>query len=72
MQYEAICEVSKGMTHAEGGWPKDVDYTEQNDKDRFLRKTWKDDDYKNTVKGLGPVIDRCVRQNNTINIYEVL
>lgn len=67
---QRFVQVSKGMTHAEGGWPKDVDYTEQNDKDRFLRKTWKDDDYKNTVKTLGPCIERCVRQNNTINIYE--
>ena len=58
------------MTHSEGGWPKDVDYTEQNDTTRYRRKTEKDEDYKATVKMLGPVVDRCVRQNNTIDIYE--
>ena len=58
------------MTHSEGGWPKDVDYTEQNDTTRYRRKTEKDEDYKATVKMFGPVVDRCVRQNNTIDIYE--
>ena len=31
---------------------------------------FQDDDYKTTVKSLGPVIDKCVKQNNTIDIYE--
>jgi dynein intermediate chain 2, axonemal len=67
---QRFVQKSKGMTHSEGGWPKDVDYTEQNDTTRYRRKTEKDEDYKATVKMLGPVVDRCVRQNNTIDIYE--
>ena len=58
------------MRHVEGGWPKDVDFTEQSDVTRFRKKAEKDDDYKNSFKGLAPVISRCLKQNNTINIYE--
>jgi dynein intermediate chain 2 len=58
------------MKHVEGGWPKDVDPTEQNDVQRFRKKAEKDENYKSSVKMLGPVLDRCMRQNNTIDIYE--
>ena len=59
------------MRHVEGGWPKDVDFTEQSDVSRFRKKAEKDDDYKGAVKALGPIIARCLKQNNTIDIYEV-
>lgn len=59
------------MRHLEGGWPKDVDFTEQSDVSRFRKKAEKDDDYKGAVKALGPIIARCLKQNNTIDIYEV-
>ncbi len=59
------------MRHVEGGWPKDVDFTEQSDVSRFRKKAEKDDEYKGAVKLLGPVIARCMKQNNTIDIYEV-
>jgi dynein intermediate chain 2 len=54
----------------EGGWPKDVDFTEQSDVTRFRKKAEKDEDYKGAVKTLGPIIARCLKQNNTIDIYE--
>lgn len=54
----------------EGGWPKDVDFTEQSDVSRFRKKAEKDDDYKGAVKALGPIVARCMKQVNTINIYE--
>jgi dynein intermediate chain 2 len=58
------------MRHVEGGWPKDVDFTEQSDVTRFRKKAEKDEDYKASVKVLGPLIARCMKQNNTIDIYE--
>ena len=60
------------MRHVEGGWPKDVDFTEQSDVSRFRKKAEKDDEYKGAVKALGPIIARCMKQNNTIDIYEVI
>lgn len=41
------------MRHVEGGWPKDVDFTEQSDVSRFRKKAEKDEDYKSAVKALG-------------------
>ena len=61
---------SMGMLHTEGGWPKDVDPTENSDTNRFKKKVEKDDEYKATVKGLGPILEDCIKQNNTIDIYE--
>lgn len=58
------------MRHLEGGWPKDVDFTEQSDVSRFRKKAEKDDDYRGAVKALGPIIARCMKQNLTIDIYE--
>lgn len=58
------------MRHVEGGWPKDVDFTEQSDVSRFRKKAEKDEDYRGAVKALGPIIARCMKQNNTIDIYE--
>jgi len=55
----------------EGGWPKDVDFTEQSDVSRFRKKAEKDEDYKGSVKALGPIVARCMKQVNTIDIYEV-
>mgnify|MGYP000029415572 CR=1 FL=1 len=61
---------SSSMRHIEGGWPKDVDFTEQSDVTRFRKKAEKDEEYKGAVKALGPVVTRCMRQNNTIDIFE--
>eukprot|EP00752_Nemacystus_decipiens_P011332 g10069.t1 len=58
------------MRHVEGGWPKDVDFNEQSDVNRFRKKAEKDEDYKIAIKSLGPIIGRCMKQNNTIDIYE--
>ncbi len=35
---EAVVLVNKGMWHIEGGWPKDLDCTEQEQTARFIRK----------------------------------
>jgi len=67
---ERLVTRSSSMRHQEGGWPKDVDFTEQSDTNRFRKKAEKDEEYKNAVKALGPVIAACMRQNNTIDIYE--
>lgn len=43
----------------------------QSDVNRFRKKAEKDEDYKIAIKSLGPIIGRCMKQNNTIDIYEV-
>eukprot|EP00903_Cladosiphon_okamuranus_P016093 g14855.t1 len=67
---ERLVTKHTSMRHVEGGWPKDVDFTEQSDVNRFRKKAEKDEDYKMAIKSLGPIIGRCMKQNNTIDIYE--
>eukprot|EP00759_Apiculatamorpha_spiralis_P046725 PhF_6_TR42929/c0_g2_i1/m.65144/K11143/DNAI2; dynein intermediate chain 2, axonemal len=62
---------SRGMYHVEGGWPKDVDVTDQQHKARYQRKIEKEEDYIETVMGLAEITDKFLRQNNTIDIYQV-
>lgn len=69
---ERLVTKSSSMRHVEGGWPKDVDFTEQSDVSRFRKKAEKDEDYKGAVKALGPIVARCMKQVNTIDIYEVI
>ena len=67
---ERVVMKSTSMHHVEGGWPKDVDFTEQSDVKRFRKKVEKDDDFQYAMKSLVPRVQRCMRQNNTVNIYE--
>lgn len=67
---ERVVMKNTSMQHVEGGWPKDVDFTEQSDVKRFRKKVEKDDDYQYALKTLVPRVQRCMKQNNTVNIYE--
>uniref|UniRef100_A0A7S2FLW6 Dynein intermediate chain 3, ciliary n=1 Tax=Octactis speculum TaxID=3111310 RepID=A0A7S2FLW6_9STRA len=58
------------IMHVEGGWPKDVEYQEQADVNRFRKKAEKQEDYQESVQAIRPIIDCCMKQNNTIDIYE--
>ena len=58
------------MSHTEGGWPKDVDFTEQSDVTRFRKKAEKDEHYLNAMRSMAPIAERCMNQNNTVDVYE--
>uniref|UniRef100_A0A7M5US50 Dynein intermediate chain 3, ciliary n=1 Tax=Clytia hemisphaerica TaxID=252671 RepID=A0A7M5US50_9CNID len=63
------CE-NRGMNHTEGGWPKDINPAEIEQTMRFRKKIEKDEQYINTIQNLGDVMERCIQQNNAIDIYE--
>jgi len=46
---------SQGMNHFEGGWPKDINPSENDQTMRFRKKIEKDDAYINSVLNLGQV-----------------
>lgn len=58
------------MKHTEGGWPENVDGTEAEQVERYLKKANKDSSTKMAVQTLGFIVDTCIKQNNTIDIYE--
>lgn len=41
------------MFHLEGGWPKDIDFTEVEHTIRYRKKIEKDEDYINAIAQLG-------------------
>jgi dynein intermediate chain 2 len=67
---ERVVMKNTSMQHVEGGWPKDVDFTEQSDVKRYRKKVEKDEDYQFAMKSLVPMVERCMKQNNTVNVYE--
>ncbi|TRY68817.1 hypothetical protein TCAL_12894, partial [Tigriopus californicus] len=62
--------LSQGMNHAEGGWPKDINPSENDQTMRFRKKVEKDDAYVTSVLGLCTSMEQCIKQNNALEIYE--
>ena len=50
---QQILHRTQGMSHTEGGWPKDVDCTEAEHVIRFRRKIEKDEEYVRSIVTLG-------------------
>ncbi len=67
---ENVVMKNTSMSHKEGGWPKDVDFMEQSDVTRFRKKAEKEESYLNAMRKLAPIAERCMNQNNTVDIYE--
>ncbi|XP_046856745.1 dynein intermediate chain 3, ciliary-like [Xenia sp. Carnegie-2017] len=61
---------SRGINHVEGGWPKDINPAEVEQTIRFRKKVEKDENYINIIQQLGSVMEHCIQQNNSIDIYE--
>lgn len=58
------------MNHVEGGWPKDVDYTEAEHVIRYRKKVEKDEEYIKTLVSLGGQISHLIQKNNCIDVYQ--
>ena len=74
------------MNHVEGGWPKDVKTEMIEHKNKFIRKTLKEDMFKYglhflvqlvsnlaryTTTKLGKVVENVLKQNNTLDLEEM-
>jgi len=70
MNTDVVITKSTAMKHKEGGWPKEVDPSEKQDVTRFITKAQKQQEFKDSINLMGPVITRCMRQNGTTDIYE--
>eukprot|EP00455_Lapot_gusevi_P050973 TRINITY_DN7502_c0_g1_i3.p1 TRINITY_DN7502_c0_g1~~TRINITY_DN7502_c0_g1_i3.p1 ORF type:complete len:605 (-),score=131.23 TRINITY_DN7502_c0_g1_i3:30-1796(-) len=63
---------SSGMMHLEGGWPKDVNTNDFQDKNRHIMRIENMDvKYKQAVRYLVDVSSRVVEQNNSVDMYEI-
>lgn len=67
---QQISYATRGFSHTEGGWPKDIDCTEAEHVIRYRKKVEKDEDYIKTISTLGTEVEELIKQNNAIDIYE--
>ena len=67
---ESFKYIPLGMSHMEGGWPKDIDCTEKDQTTRFKKKVEKDDDYIRQVKLLAESVEADIKMNYAIDIYQ--
>ncbi|KAM3966307.1 LOW QUALITY PROTEIN: dynein axonemal intermediate chain 2 [Aphomia sociella] len=59
-----------GVTHVEGGWPKDINMADPEATQRYRRKIEKDDAYIHAVMHLGHSMEHNILQNNAVDMYE--
>lgn len=59
-----------GITHVEGGWPKDINRLDEEQTARYRKKQEKDEAYLTQMKGLIKSCEHAIFQNNAINLYE--
>lgn len=58
------------MFHTEGGWPNAVDPTEFEEKIKYCKKVEREEAYLSScTKLVEQTLDKCVKQNNSIDIY---
>ena len=60
------------MTHSVGGWPKEYDYQEQNEVNKYMRKLTKEPAmcFGQATRELVQGATRCIEQNNEIDLFE--
>ncbi len=57
--------LSQGMNHVEGGWPKDINPSENDQTMRFRKKIEKDDTYVHSVLGLCQVKKEFLKKRSS-------
>jgi len=62
--------MGRGMCHTEGGWPKEVDFSEAQDTSKFRKKLEKDPAFSSAVRSLCVATGKCLEQNSTIDLHE--
>ncbi|SBS85982.1 dynein-associated protein, putative [Plasmodium ovale] len=67
---ESIKLENKFFYHNEGGWTKDVDISEQQNKIKYIKRLDKDINLFNSLKILMNDTTKIINKNNSINIYE--
>lgn len=67
---ERVTIADRGMYHKEGGWPFGIDPTEPEMTTKWRKKTEKEPVFVGAVKNLVSNTERCISQNNQIDLFE--
>ena len=58
------------MVHYEGGWPREIDVLDDEQKQRYCKKLEKEEGYTDTILNLCANMESTILQNSAIDIYE--
>ncbi|XP_063728459.1 dynein intermediate chain 3, ciliary-like, partial [Symsagittifera roscoffensis] len=58
------------MLHYEGGWPREIDVGDDEQKQRYCKKLEKEEGYTQTILSLCEGMETSILQNSAIDIYE--
>lgn len=67
---ERVVTATKNMKHIEGGWPKDVDYSDEHYTSKWRTRQLKDPALAYAAKELAKFTDKAIKQNNQIDMFE--
>lgn len=67
---ERVLTNHRPMIHTEGGWPREVDYTEAQEKFKWKKRLEKDPNFLAAVKEVVKKTVTCLEQNNTMDLFE--
>uniref|UniRef100_A0A8C9LHH5 Dynein-associated protein n=1 Tax=Piliocolobus tephrosceles TaxID=591936 RepID=A0A8C9LHH5_9PRIM len=67
---ESLKLENKFFYHNEGGWAKDIDISDHQNKIKYIKRLDKDINLINTLKTLMNETTKIINKNNSINIYE--
>lgn len=59
-----------GMTHIEGGWPKDINIFDEEQTIRYKKRLEREDKYDTVLKKLCESMIHTIRENNAVNIFQ--
>jgi len=61
---------NRGQLHEEGGWPKEIDYSEAQDTAKWRKRLDKDPSFTTACKALCEDVTKYMLQNSTIDMFE--
>lgn len=70
METENVTLDQHGMYHYEGGWPKEVNFNDEEQTQRHRKKVEREDSWGEQVLSMIRTTMSVAEQNNTLNIYQ--
>lgn len=62
---------NQGINHAEGGWPKDVNFNDEEATTRYRRRFEREDSYVSAILNSHKNLEHLIKQNNAIEMYNM-
>ncbi|CAH2106363.1 unnamed protein product [Euphydryas editha] len=66
-----IVHRDQSVNHAEGGWPKDVNFRDEEATTRYRRRFEREDSYVSAILNLHQNLEHLIKQNNAIEMYNM-